>query len=266
MMDILIAILLGIIEGIIEFLPISSSAHITLVAKILGLKEQEIELYAVVTQMGAVLAIVWHFRHEIGGLFIKKLAPQGSFLGTQGILICSIATLPAIFLGVALKPLFIYIFAPWSVSFFLFIGALFILWVENIIRNKTPICMSLQEITYVQAFYVGLFQSLSLFSGFSRSTATIMGALLIGFSRPVAVRFSFILAIPIMLGATVLKSITMWQELFIHIQDISISCIVACITSLLCIQHILTFLEHTSFIPFAIYRILLSVILFAVII
>lgn len=266
MIDILIAILLGIVEGITEFLPISSSAHLTLIAKIMGLDEQTIELYAVVIQFGAGIAITWHFRYEIVGLFIQRFAPQGSFYGIHGICICAIATVPAIFLGFTLHSLFSYLFAPWSLAFFLFLGALFILYVERAVRTTTPLCLTLHDITYKQAFYIGLFQTLSLFSGFSRSTATIMGALLVGLSRPVAVRFSFILAIPIMLGATLLKSITLWPAFLINIEDIAISSFVACITSLICIRYLLSFLENTSFVPFAIYRIIVSVILLAIII
>ena len=266
MIPILIAILLGIVEGITEFLPISSSAHITLIATILHLQEQEVELYAVVIQMGAALAILWHFRYEVAGLLIQKLAPRESFSGIRGICICALATFPAIFLGFTLRPLFAHIFAPWSVALFLFLGAFFIIYVEYTIKKTSTISLTLKDITYKQALYIGLFQCLSLFSGFSRSTATIMGALLVGLSRPTAVRFSFILAIPIMLGATVLKSLLMWPALLTNMENIAISSFVACITSLLSIRYLLTFLERTSFIPFAIYRIILSVILLAILV
>lgn len=264
MMDVFIAIVLGIVEGITEFLPVSSSAHITIIAKLFGL-EEEVELYAVVTQMGAAFAIIWFFRYDILGLFIKRLAPRHSLQGFHGITIYFIATFPAVLLGLSLKPLFAYIFAPWSLALFLFLGSLFIIYVERSIVNKTPLYTTLNSISYKQAFYVGLFQCLSLFSGFSRSGATIMGSMLIGFSRPLAVRFSFILAIPILLGATLLKSITMWDDLLLNIRGISISCFVAFITSLLCIQFLLSYLERSSFIPFAIYRIIFSFILLAII-
>ena len=269
-LDILKAALFGVVEGITEWLPVSSTGHMILLdqfASFTTVSENFFSLFEVVIQLGAILAVIM--------LYFRRLNPfttsSGHFqikvptLNLWGKII--VACLPAAIFGVLLgdkidsalhKPV------PIAVALIL-VGFAFI-WVENRNHGIRPGITKLNQLSYKAAFIIGLFQLVAaIFPGTSRSGATIIGALLIGVARPVAVEFTFMLAIPVMLGASLLKiakysSILSGSELFI----LFIACLVAFVVSMAVIKVLIGYIKRHNFKGFGIYRIVLGIIVLIV--
>lgn len=264
------ALLLGILEGITEWLPISSTGHLLLLDRILNLNESEAfkEVFFVVIQLGAILAVVLLFWNKM--LPFKKgrsallLNRESLSLWFKVILACipgavltllfddaldrflnqtKIGSLPVMPVVIALA--------------LVFYGVLFIL----IERKKTlPHANSTEEITCRQALFIGLFQTLSIIPGTSRSGSTILGAMLLGISRPAAAEFTFFLAVPVMLGYSLLKLVKFGFAFSISQSLLLLTgCITAFLTSLFVIQALMSYVKKHSFSAFGIYRIGLGI-------
>ena len=261
--DIIKTIIIGIIEGITEWLPISSTGHMILAEEFLkiNISAEFWEMFLVVIQLGAILAVVV--------LFFKKLFPWGfnktkidtkkTFNLWVKILI---ACVPAGIIGVLLNDKIDELFYNyWTVAIALiFYGILFII-IENLNKNKKAIVTSEENITYRQALLIGVFQLLALIPGTSRSGATILGGLILGLDRSVAASYTFYLAIPIMFGASFLKLIKFGlvftsTELIILI----IGMLTAFIVSILAIKFLLKYIKRNNFKIFGYYRIILGII------
>lgn len=271
--ELLKVICLGIIEGITEWLPVSSTGHMLLFDALFPLQVSEafMETFKVVIQLGAILAVVV--------LFFKKLFPwrlekkeSDSGMKTvvrtdKNILILwlkvIVACLPAAVFGLLLDDILeAYLQTPLVIALALIVyGVAFIL-VENANEKKTFITQTTDEITYKQALLIGAFQVLSLIPGTSRSGATILGALLIGVSRPAGAEFTFFLAIPVMLGASALKILKFILGgnalLGAEIAYLLIGCAVAFAVSMLAIRFLMNFVKKHSFKAFGWYRIALG--------
>jgi undecaprenyl-diphosphatase len=249
-MDLLNAIILGIVEGITEFLPISSTGHLILTARVLGILQTDfIKSFEIAIQLGAILSvIVLYWKSLIADLKVLKKV-MAAFLPTAvlGLLFYKLAK--RFLLGNSEVVL-------WS----LFAGGIILVLFELLYRQKDKATQAISDISYSQAFIIGVFQSIAIIPGVSRAAATICGGLLLGLRRKTIVEFSFLLAVPTMLAATgldFLKSaggFSLNQFLFLAI-GFSTSFVVA----LLSIKFLLRFIQGHNFILFGVYRILLAV-------
>jgi undecaprenyl-diphosphatase len=266
-MEVLKTIILGIIEGITEWLPISSTGHLILANEFIDLKQTAafMEMFDVVIQLGAILAVVLLFFHKLNPFSPKKDSLQKK--ETWGIwLKVIIACLPAIIIGLPLDDFldeYFHKFLPVAIMLILY-GVAFIL-VENINKSKSPAITSLNNLTVKTAFIIGAFQVLSLIPGTSRSGATILGAIIIGCSRYVATEFAFFLGIPVMFGASGLKLFKyIIKGNTLGVDELSILLIgffVAFIVSIFTIKFIIGYIKKHDFKVFGWYRIALGIVL-----
>lgn len=275
---ILKAIIYGIVEGITEWLPISSTGHLILLEEFIPLQagsdlaqtEKFKEMFDVVIQLGAILAVVWLNRQKLWPVLgAAKTGGRGKQVAWKEEsldlwLRVFVASLPAAVVGLLLDDwLDTHFYNTITVAITLVVYGIFFIWVENWNRGKKQRVAALSQITYQDAFYIGMFQMLALIPGTSRSGATILGALLIGLSRGVAAEFSFYLAIPVMFGASLLKIIKFLHEgtpftsrmaVFLGVGMIS-----AFFVSVLAIRFLLNYVKKNDFKPFGWYRIALGV-------
>lgn len=261
------ATFLGIVEGLTEFLPISSTGHLILTGNFINFTGPKANTFEIVIQLGAILAVVVLYKDFFINLFFpstKISYKDNSFQGLRGIYLLFLTTLPASILGL-LTHSFIkkYLFTPFTVGIALLIGALFILIVEKY-KNQSKFD-SLNAITPSLALGIGFFQCLALWPGFSRSAATIIGGMLLGLNRKIAAKYSFLAAVPIMFAATgydLLKSYTLFNR-----QDVitlAIGFIVSFFSAILAIKSFIYLLSKITLKPFAIYRIVLASMVIAI--
>lgn len=242
------AIVFGIVEGVTEFLPVSSTGHMILTAKLLGLAQTNFQkTFEVVIQLGSILAVVLAFKERI----FKDYELWKRLI---------VAFVPTALLGFTLYKWIKSLFAPETVAYMLIVGGILFLLVEFFYKEKAHHIEDVDQISYKQAFAIGLFQSLAMIPGTSRSGATIIGGLLLGLKRTAATEFSFLLAVPTMLAATA-------YDLFKHHSEFStddslallIGFIVSFLVALGVIKWFLHFIKDHTFIPFGIYRIVVGV-------
>ena len=263
MLDIIKTIILGIIEGITEWLPISSTGHMILAEEFLKLNvsSQFWEMFLVVIQLGAILAVLVLFFKNLFPWGFKKTKEETKKTFNLWFKIL-IACIPAGIIGVLFNDKIDELFYNyWTVAVTLIIyGFLFIV-IENYNKNKQPQVKEESKITYKQAFLIGVFQLLALIPGTSRSGATILGGLILGLDRSVAASYTFYLAIPIMFGASLLKFIK-FGLLFTNTEMmiLIIGMLTAFIVSILAIKFLLKYIKRNDFKIFGYYRIILGVI------
>lgn len=265
LIEIFKAIILGIIEGITEWLPISSTGHMILVDEFLqmGMSDAFKEMFFVVIQLGAIMAVVVLYWKKIFPFSFKENSFIKKDIITMWIKIV-IACIPAAIVGILFDDkinLLFYNFQSVAIALIVF-GILFIV-VENYNKDRSSIAKNINQLTYKMAIIIGLFQLIAaIFPGTSRSGATILGALLIGVSREVAAEFTFFLAIPVMFGASLLKLIK-FGVVFTGFEFIvlSVGMIVAFVVSLLTIKLLVGYIKKHNFKIFGWYRILLGCIL-----
>lgn len=260
----IVVFVLGIIEGLTEFLPISSTGHIILINNLLNSTHFIDNIFIIIVQLGAVFSIVLVFRHKlyrmsvvcIINLFTKRHY-QYSHLCFLHVLI---GTCPGIMLGVLFFEKIRSIFDLLHVVYGLVIGGIFLLIADRCLSHKVLLRIShIDDMTFLQAFLIGCFQCLAFFPGFSRAGATIGGGLLVGLNRRTSLEFSFFLAIPIICGAAILtlyycrSYISMIDSLFLLIG----CCITFCV-AIFTIRFFLKIVQSISFIPFVIYRFILA--------
>jgi undecaprenyl-diphosphatase len=259
------ALILGIVEGLTEFLPVSSTGHLIVVGSLLNFEGDYAKTFYVVIQFGAILAVCWEFRRKIGEVVVGlPTRPDARRFALNVI----VATIPAVVLGLMFeKAIKAVLFAPVPVAFALVGGGLIILWVENRMRGgakglsvaaqqRSARVMSLDEITPFDAFKVGCAQCFALIPGMSRSGSTIIGGMLFGLERRIATEFSFFLAIPVIFGATVYELYKTWHELSADWLGLfGIGFVAAFISAFACVRWLLRFVASHDFTAFAWYRI-----------
>lgn len=258
-----IALLLGIIEGLTEFLPVSSTGHLILFGELLGFEGPKGKTFEIVIQLGAILAICWLYRRRLAAMLCGAVRghPADRHL-ISGLLL---AVLPAMVVG-GLFHRFIkeVLFNPEVVSVMLIVGGIIILFVERM--KITPRYEKMDELPLSMCLKIGLCQCLALIPGTSRSGATIIGALLFGAQRRVAAEFSFFLAIPTMFAATVFSLAEHWHELsFNDAELIATGFIAAFISALLVVRVFMAYLARFGFTPFAWYRIVLGLLMLSIV-
>jgi undecaprenyl-diphosphatase len=262
--EILKAIILGIVEGITEWLPISSTGHMILVDEILKLNMSEsfIEMFLVVIQLGAILAVVVLFWKDIIPFKIKPkltLKTETISMWVKIIVACVPGAIVGILFDDAINALF-YNYLSVSIALVVF-GVLFIL-IENRNHKRTPQMTSIDAISYKAAILIGLFQLIAaVFPGTSRSGATILGGILIGMSRTVAAEFTFYLAIPVMAGASLLKLLKFgFSFTGFELAVLGAGTLVAFIVSIFVIKFLMSYIKKHDFKVFGWYRIVLGLI------
>ena len=260
--EILKAILFGIVEGITEWLPISSTGHMILLNEFvtLDVSPEFWEMFLVVIQLGAILAVVLLFWNKIFPFQFKDkpVIRKDIFILWFKILA---ACIPAAVIGLAFDDVLDALFYnPWCVAIALIVFGVAFIIIENRNKNVSPKITTLGEITYQMAFLIGVFQLLAaVFPGTSRSGATIVGALLIGVSRTVAAEFTFFLAIPVMLGASLLKIVKFGFEFTSTEAAILVTGMVsAFIVSVIVIRFLMGYIKKHDFKVFGWYRIVLG--------
>ena len=246
------AIILGLVEGITEFLPISSTGHLILTRDLLGLEGDYVDRQLIIIQGAAILAVCWEFRQKLLHTALTLHSEAGS---RRFVLNLLIAFLPLAILGLAFgEQLKAWLFNPVSVAIALVVGGVIILWAER--RKHEERVQSVDELGPLDALKLGMFQALALIPGTSRSGATIIGGLLCGLSRKTAAEFSFFVAIPVLLAATVLDLWEARHELAnSDVTPLVVSCVVSFVSALVVTKWLLRFVSRHSFTAFAWYRI-----------
>lgn len=254
------ALILGIVEGLTEFLPISSTGHLIIVGELLNYSDASSKVFKIVIQLGAILAVCWDYRQRLTGM-VLGLASVRSEQYFAGLLL--IGFLPAAVLGVlfhsAIKTL---LFNPITVAGALIVGGIIILYLEK--RAYHPRVHAVNDMRWADALKVGFAQALAMIPGTSRSGATIMGGLVFGLSRKAAAEFSFFLAIPTMFAATVYDLYKNWSML--RIDDLpvfAVGFIAAFFSAMWAVKRFIRFVSNHTFVVFAWYRIALGLVVLA---
>jgi len=255
-MDYLKALLLGIVEGITEFLPISSTGHMILVEDVLRMAQPDnfIATFMIVIQLPAILSVVVYFWHKIWP-WSSEAGPRKTMLMWTKVVA---AFLPAAVIGVLLDELIEhYLFNPVTVSIALGVGGVLLILLER--RRREPALHSVHDVSYPLAVGIGFFQCLAMIPGTSRSAATIIGAMLLGASRGAAAEFSFFLAIPTMLGATTFKLLKSGFS-FTNEQWalLGVGSVVSFVVAYAVIAVFMRYIQRHTFEAFGIYRIVLA--------
>lgn len=246
------ALILGIVEGLTEFLPISSTGHLILAGDLLDFNDEKGKAFTIVIQLGAILAICWEYRVKLGAVVADIGSRQDA---NRFVLNLFIAFLPAAILGLLfIKTIKHYLFHPVPVATALIIGGVLILWAER--RKHVVDVERVEDMDWKHALKVGLAQCLALIPGTSRSGATIIGGLFFGLSRKAATEFSFFLAIPIMFAATFYELYRNRDILQFSDGGVFLTGFVASfISALLAVRGLIRFISHHDFTIFAWYRI-----------
>ncbi|MDY0301328.1 MAG: undecaprenyl-diphosphate phosphatase [Trichlorobacter sp.] len=242
------AFILGIVEGLSEFLPISSTGHLILASELLGLQQTDShKVFEVVIQLGAMLAVLF--------VYCRKLMEKPELFKKL-----AIAFIPTGTIGFMLYNLVKSLFVPTLVSYMLILGGAGFILMELFLKKHPPVVTDVTDITVRQALTIGFVQCLAMIPGVSRSGATIMGGLLCGFNRHVAAEFSFLLALPTMLAATVYdiyKNHAIFQ--LADLQNMATGFVVSFVFAVISIRWLLHFITRHTFISFGVYRIAVGV-------
>ena len=265
MIEILKSILFGIVEGVTEWLPISSTGHLILLNEFVNLNVTDAfkEMYDVVIQLGAILAVIVLFFHKLNPFAPSKSAGQKKQTWDLWFKVV-VAILPSGILGVLFDDwMEDHLRGPIVVAIALIVYGFAFIFIERSNDKKTPKIKSVYDIDYKYALLIGCFQALSLIPGTSRSGSTILGAILLGVARPAGAEFSFFMAIPTMLGASAIKLLKYCLETGFGMsgQEIGIllvGCVVSFVVSMVVIRSLMDYVRKHSFSAFGVYRVILG--------
>lgn len=269
--EILKAVLQGIVQGVTEWLPISSTGHILLLDSFwkMDVNAEFMDVFKVIIQLGSIMAVVVLFFHKLNPFSPKKTAPEkkDTWVLWSKVLVASI---PAAVAGLLLDDIIDNVLSvPLVIAIALIVYGVAFIIMENSNKHKDYAVNSLADISYARALGIGAFQMLALIPGTSRSGSTILGASLLGTSRPVAAEFSFFMAIPVMLGASGLKAVKYFlldgysfnsQEWIL----LAVATLVSFVVSLFVIRFLMSFIKKHSFKVFGYYRIALGAVVLAI--
>ena len=250
------AVILGITEGLTEFLPVSSTGHLIVMQRVLGLPEGSASnTFAIGIQIGAITAILVLYWHRLSAAARALARPTDGKPNLLGQIL--VAAIPAIIAGLLLESwIDANLFSATVVAYSLAIGGILLLVLERLLKHRTATVNDLSQMSYRSAFYIGMWQCLALIPGTSRSGATIGGALVIGLSRTAAAEFSFLLGLPILYGASIYKLISMRNELSSDmVAPFVVGTVTSFLTAIVVVKPFLTYLNRHNFVPFAWYRI-----------
>ncbi len=249
----LYALILGLVEGVTEFLPISSTGHLIIAGQLLGFTGEKAKVFMIAIQLAAIFAVVWEYRARLGHVVVTLQTEPAS----QRLAINLMAGfLPAAVLGFLFyKQIKAYLFNPIVVASALIIGGVLILWAER--RKHVVSTETVDDLTWRRALAVGFAQALAMIPGTSRSGATIIGGLFLGMSRKAAAEFSFLLAIPTMFAATAYDFYKNWQ--LFDVNDVPlfvVGGVAAFISALIAVRTLIKFVSRHDYTVFAWYRII----------
>ncbi|CAD6872609.1 undecaprenyl-diphosphate phosphatase [Methylomonas sp. EFPC1] len=255
------SLILGVVEGLTEFLPISSTGHLILAGDLLNFNDDKAKLFTIVIQVGAILAICWEYRAKIGSVLSGLTSDRQA---QKFVLNLAIAFMPLATLGLLFgKHIKAALFKPVPVALAFIIGAFVIIWAEK--REHKIRVDNVDDLSPLDALKLGIAQAFALIPGTSRSGATIIGGLLFGLSRKASTEFSFFLAIPTLVVAS-LYDLYKHRDL-LHIESDALSfavgLVAAFISALLAVKGLLRYISHHDFIIFAWYRIVFGVVVIA---
>ncbi len=254
------ALILGIVEGLTEFLPISSTGHQIIVADLINFGGERFEAFNIIIQLGAILAVVWEFRRKILDVVVGLPRQARAQRFTLNLLI---AFMPAVVLGVLFADLIHeYLFNPITVAVALVVGGVIMLWAER--RQHVVRAEEVDDMRWTDALKIGCAQCLAMIPGTSRSGSTIIGGLLFGLSRKAATEFSFFLAMPTMVGAAVFSGYK-YRDLFQpdDFPVFAIGFVVSFIFAMIAVRGLLKFIASHSYAVFAWYRIAFGLVILA---
>ena len=254
------AVILGVVEGLTEFLPISSTGHQIVVADLLGFGGERAMAFNIIIQLGAILAVMWEYRRKILITVFNVPRQREAQRFTANLLI---AFLPAVVIGVAFADLIHeYLFNAITVAAALIIGGLVMLWAER--RQHEVTVEEVDDMTWKEALKIGFAQCLAMIPGTSRSASTIIGGLLFGLSRRAATEFSFFLAMPTMVGAAVYSGYK-YRHLFQpdDLPVFAIGFVTSFIFAMIAVRALLKFISNHSYAAFAWYRIAFGLLILA---
>ncbi|MCE5268249.1 MAG: undecaprenyl-diphosphate phosphatase [Planctomycetaceae bacterium] len=258
MQDVLAA-LMGVVEGLTEFLPISSTGHLVLVGHFSGFENTmpagAAKAFEIIIQLGAILAIVAAYPRRFTGLL--RVTDNRGFSGLRGIGLLLITTIPASILGLLTHHLIKEtLFHPLTVAAALAVGAVWILVTEY--WHPRPKVEGVDSLTWREALSIGLFQCLSLWPGMSRAASTILGGMISGVERKTATEYSFFAAVPIMIAATIFELHKSYRDLAGHFQVVAIGFVVSFVVAWLAVKGFVWFLGQHTLVPFGWYRLALA--------
>ncbi|REG83167.1 undecaprenyl-diphosphate phosphatase [Marinomonas pollencensis] len=248
-MDVLQSLILGMVEGVTEFLPISSTGHLIVASQWLGLEQTEAnKAYEVIIQLAAILAVVANYRERFS---IKHAALW---------LKVALSFVPVAIVGLLFQDHIKAIFSVPVVATMFIVGGVVFLITERVIKNKSPLVVELDDITFKQSFWIGIAQVFALIPGTSRAGSTIVGALFVGLSRKASAEFSFLLALPVMVAASGLELVSNY-EVFSgdHLIVLLVGFVTAFVSAYLVMKLFMAFLQRFTFVSFGWYRIVFGV-------
>jgi undecaprenyl-diphosphatase len=256
------ALVLGIVEGLTEFLPVSSTGHLIVAGSLLGYTGEQAKTFEIVIQAGAILAVCWEYRARLVRVLRGLLSDAAAQRFAINLLV---AFLPAAALGLAFgRAIKAHLFAPIPVALAFVVGALVILWAERWQRPERIRVTTVDEMRWTDALLVGCAQALALVPGTSRSGATIIGGMLFGLSRVAATEFSFFLAIPTLFAAT---GYSLWKDATVlstqALPAFGVGFAAAFVSAFACVRWLIRYVSHHDFIPFAWYRIAFGAVILA---
>jgi undecaprenyl-diphosphatase len=255
-------IIMGIVEGLTEFLPISSTGHLILAGSLLNFTGEKVKVFEIVIQAGAMLAVCWEYRHRIIDVIRNFSSDAAARRFVANLLV---AFLPAVVLGLLFgKMIKAHLFAPVPVALAFIVGAFIILIVErrNRLNEDSLRIHSVDEMTMLDAFKVGCAQCFALIPGTSRSGASIIGGMVFGLSRQAATEFSFFLAIPTLFGATIYSLYK--ERALLSVADLpmfGVGALAAFISAFFCVRWLLRYISTHDFMIFVWYRIVFGVLI-----
>ena len=261
MLDVLKVIILGIVEGITEWLPVSSTGHLILVGDVLkpSMSDAFMEMFNVVIQLGAIMAVVVLYFHKLNPFSPRKTSKQKMLTWQMWIKVL-IASVPAGIVGILFNDILDELFyKPFPVAVMLIVYSVLFIIVENRNAGRKPSVRRISELSVSMLIWIGVFQMLALIPGTSRSGATIVGALIIGVSREVAAEFTFFLAIPAMFGASLLKLVKFgFHFTGAEFGLLILGCLVSFGLSVVAIKFLMGYIKKHDFKIFGYYRIILG--------
>lgn len=267
MIDLWIAVVLGIVEGLTEFLPVSSTGHLIVSAHLLGYTGNKASCFEVFIQLGAILAVVVLYWRRFVALIPSgsiRIEPEQGFHGWRGLLLLAATTLPALAIGaLAHGAIKTYLFNPLTVALALGAGGVAILLVERF--RPEPQVTSVDGLNLKTALIIGCFQCLAMWPGVSRSAATIIGGLLVRLDRPTAAEYSFLAAVPVMLAATAFDFYQSFQ--YLSAEDATFFAVgfgVSFISAILAVETFIRMVQRWSLAPFAWYRLAIAPVIYFV--
>lgn len=251
--DVIQSLILGLVEGVTEFLPISSTGHMIVVSQWLGMQQTEgTKAFEVIIQLAAILAVVANYKERF------------TFKHTRLWIQLFVAFLPVAIVGFLFRHQIKGMFSVDVVAIMFIVGGIIFLVTEKVIKNKTPVVEELDDLSFKQAVWIGIAQVFALIPGTSRAGATIVGALYAGLSRKASAEFSFLLALPVMLAASGYDLLSSYKD-FANEQwvPLAVGFVVAFISAYIVMKVFMAFLQKFTFVAFGWYRIIFGVVLLA---